>query len=330
MKKFLIIQTASIGDVILATPIIEKLHHYFPDAKIDFLLKKGNQSLFKAHPFLNKVITWDKSKKKYLNYIDIINLVRDRKYDYVINIQRFASSGFLTVLSGAKKTIGFNKNPFSLFFSKSVKHKIKNKNEAPHEVDRNLKLIESFTDEKKFPVKLYPSKKDFAKTSQYKTAQYICTAPASIWFTKQYPVEKWIDFVRKVPAEMRIYFLGAASDYDTCRQIIEQSGQKNCLNLSGKLSFLQSAALMKDAKMNFVNDSSPQHLASAMNASISTIYCSTVPAFGFGPLSDDSAVIETTEKLDCRPCGLHGLNACPKKHFKCATTIRTEQLLRRI
>jgi heptosyltransferase-2 len=330
LKKFLIIQTASIGDVILATPILEKLHHYFPEAKIDFLLKKGNESLFKAHPFLNKVITWDKSKKKYLNYIDVINFVRNRKYDYVINIQRFASSGFLTVLSGAKKTIGFNKNPFSLFFSKSVKHTIKNKNETPHEVDRNLKLIESLTDDKKFPVKLYPSKKDFAKTSQYKTFQYICIAPASLWFTKQYPVEKWIEFVREVSAEMRIYFLGSASDSDVCNRIIEQSGRENCLNLSGKLSFLETAALMKDARMNFVNDSAAQHLASAMNVPISTIYCSTVPAFGFGPLSDDSAVIETNEKLDCRPCGLHGLNACPKKHFKCATTIRTEQLLFRV
>ena len=39
MKKILIIQTASIGDVILATPVVEKLHHFFPEAKIDLLFK---------------------------------------------------------------------------------------------------------------------------------------------------------------------------------------------------------------------------------------------------------------------------------------------------
>jgi len=100
--------------------------------------------------------------------------------------------------------------------------------------------------------------------------------------------------------------------------------------LSGKLTFMQSAALMRDAVMNFVNDSAPQHFASAMNAPVTAIFCSTVPAFGFGPLSDNSAIIETDEKLSCKPCGLHGFKSCPEKHFKCALTIRKEKILERI
>jgi heptosyltransferase-2 len=84
---------------------------------------------------------------------------------------------------------------------------------------------------------------------------------------------------------------------------------------------------MKDATMNYVNDSAPMHLASAMNAPVTAIFCSTVPAFGFGPLSNKSVVIESKEKLTCRPCGLHGYRACPQKHFKCATTIESDALL---
>ena len=41
MKKFLVIQTASIGDVILATAVVEKLHAYYPDSQIDMVIKKG-------------------------------------------------------------------------------------------------------------------------------------------------------------------------------------------------------------------------------------------------------------------------------------------------
>jgi len=102
------------------------------------------------------------------------------------------------------------------------------------------------------------------------------------------------------------------------------------VNLAGKLSFLESAALMKDAKMNFTNDSAPMHLASAVNAPVTAIFCSTVAAFGFGPLSDDSFVVETKEQLDCRPCGLHGFSKCPEKHFKCALTINSDQLTLRL
>ena len=93
------------------------------------------------------------------------------------------------------------------------------------------------------------------------------------------------------------------------------------VNLSGLLSFLESAALMETAKMNYVNDSAPLHIASAMNAPVTTYFCSTVPSFGFGPLSDNKTIVEVKEKLDCRPCGLHGKKECPEKHFNCGFKI---------
>ena len=84
---------------------------------------------------------------------------------------------------------------------------------------------------------------------------------------------------------------------------------------------------MKDAEMNYVNDSAPLHLAGAMNASVTVIYCSTVPDFGFGPLSDNSRIVETKIKLNCRPCGLHGYRECPLTHFKCAHSIKIEEVV---
>jgi heptosyltransferase-2 len=84
---------------------------------------------------------------------------------------------------------------------------------------------------------------------------------------------------------------------------------------------------MKHARMNYVNDSAPMHFASAMNAPVTAIYCSTVPGFGYGPLSDVRFIVERDEPLYCRPCGLHGYAACPQSHFKCALDIRDEQLL---
>jgi heptosyltransferase-2 len=97
--------------------------------------------------------------------------------------------------------------------------------------------------------------------------------------------------------------------------------------LAGKLTFLQSAALMKSAVMNYANDSAPLHFASAVNANITGIFCSTIPAFGYTPLSEKSIIIETTEKLTCRPCGMHGKKSCPEGHFKCGFSIHNEQLL---
>jgi ADP-heptose:LPS heptosyltransferase len=329
-NRILIIQTASIGDVILATPVLEKLHAFFPEARIDLLIKRGNQDLFAAHPFIDTLLLWNKGQHKYRNFLHLLKKLRANRYDLVVNLQRFAATGLLTALSGAAVKIGFDKNPLSLFFTKSVKHRIGKEAGNWHETHRNLSLVEQLTDEKPVKPKLYPSQLDFARMSQFKTKNYICIAPASLWFTKQYPTEKWIDFVRQIEPHTYVYLLGSATDFQLCGDIIHKSGHPNCFNFAGKLSLLESAALMRDAAMNFVNDSAPMHLASAVNAKTTAIYCSTVPEFGFGPLADGATVVQVEEKLACRPCGLHGFKSCPEKHFKCALNIQTEKLIARL
>ena len=329
MRRFLIIQTASLGDVILATPLIEKLHHYFPDAGIDFLLKDGYQPLLRNHPYISNLIAWDKKEDRYKNLKEVIQFVREQHYDTVINIQRFAASGLITVLSGAKNKIGFGKNPFSFLYSHKVKHVLDEKG-GMHEVDRNLQLIEHLTDGERFPVKLYPTKHDDARMSQYKTHAYITLSPGSLWFTKTFPEDKWVEFISSVNESVYVYLLGSGQERDLCDRIIKQSGRANCLNLAGKLSFLESAVLMKDAQMNYVNDSAPMHLASSVNAPVTAVFCSTVPEFGFGPLSERSFIVQTKKELSCRPCGIHGRKKCPKHHFDCAYTIDNEQLLEQL
>jgi heptosyltransferase-2 len=88
--------------------------------------------------------------------------------------------------------------------------------------------------------------------------------------------------------------------------------------MAGNLSFLESAALMKEAKMNFVNDSAPLHIATAVKGPVLAIYCSTVPSFGFYPIGENGHWIETNENISCKPCGLHGYKVCPLGHFKCS------------
>ncbi len=327
MQKILVIQTAFIGDAVLATGIVEKLHLFFPDAAIDILVRKGNESLFDEHPFLNHVWIWDKKQSKYSHLFGLLGDIHSQKFDKIINLQRFAATGFLTAFSGAKETIGFDKNPFSALFSNKIKHTVSKTGTPIHEIERNHFLIRSFTDDTPAKPKLYPSAKNEAAISQYKTGQYICIAPASVWFTKQFPADKWISFINSVPAPVKVYLLGAPGDKNLCNDIRLQTAHNSVTDLSGQLNFLESAALMKGAVMNYVNDSAPMHFASAVNAPVTAVYCSTIPAFGFGPLSDKSFIVETPVPLDCRPCGLHGKKTCPLGHFHCAIYIKNEQLL---
>ena len=326
--QILVIQTAFLGDVILATPVIEKLHRFYPDAQIDFLLRKGNEGLLKDHPFIRSLIIWDKKGGKWKNARKLIRQFRQTKYDYVINLQRFFTSGIIAAFSGGRQIIGYDKNPLSFLYSKKIRHHIAQPGElVQHEVERNLQCIEAFTDSSYHLPKLYPSGNDWREVEPLKQQPYITIAPASVWFTKQYPKERWVELINLLPQQYAIYLLGASADAALCQAIAVAATHSNVQLLTGKLSLLQSAALVQDAVMNYVNDSAPLHIASAMDAPVTAIFCSTVPRFGFGPSGNKGRVVQIDYSLYCRPCGLHGYKKCPEGHFKCAYNIRMEQLI---
>ena len=338
MQKILVIQTAFIGDVVLATALVESLHEQYPKAAIDVVVRKGNEPLFNEHPFINELIVWDKKQQKYLNWLSILKKIRAKHYDVLINAQRFAATGLWTVFSSANTTIGFDKNPFSFLFTHKVKHDVVALNQnisvsEVHEINRNHALISSLG---VFPLAmptLYPTKSDYEKVKLYQAEKYITIAPASVWFTKQFPLTAWVSFISELKFEGPIYILGGASDKALGDKIMNEvvrlhsTASTKIINLSGELGFLASAALQQKAVLNYVNDSAPMHFCSAVNAPVVAIYCSTIPAFGFGPLSTNSFIVEAQQKLSCRPCGLHGKKQCPLGHFNCAQGIENAQLI---
>ncbi|MEQ8472723.1 MAG: glycosyltransferase family 9 protein [Marinoscillum sp.] len=312
--QILIVQTAFIGDVVLATPLIEKLHGHFQSPSIDFLLRKGNESLFDGHPKLREVIIWDKNNQKWSGLFKIIRKIRRKKYDLVINLHRYLSSGILTALSGSEQKVGFRSNPMSLFFDRSVHHRIYGR----HEVERNLELIKYIMDDNFVRPKLYVDKA-LDSVKQFKAKPYITISPGSTWVTKKLPEYKWVELIEA--SVQRVYLLGSRDEVSLCEQIKSAASNTNVTVLAGQLTMLSSCALMADAEMNYVNDSAPLHFASAVNAPVTAVFCSTIPEFGFGPLSDNSFILQTSENLTCRPCGLHGKKHCPKGHFKCGHTV---------
>lgn len=313
LDKILIIQTAFLGDVILASPVWENLHNKYPNAQIDVLVKKGNESLLSGHPFIRKVFVFDKSQK-LKNIWLLTKTFRKVNYDLIINLQRFTSSGIITALARGKESRGFQKNPMSWLFTKRFAHQMKS---GWHEVDRNLLLISDLIAAPTRGPKLYPSHNDQQKVKAFQNVPYFCMAPTSVWYTKQAPKEIWLKLINQLAqTEHTIYLLGAPDDKSFLQELLNEVKDPKVINLAGALTLLQSAALMSGAINNFVNDSGPLHLASASNAPVTAFFCSTVPEFGFGPLSETSQIIEV-KNLDCRPCGLHGHKACPKGHFKC-------------
>lgn len=318
MQSCLIIQTAFFGDVILATALVEQIAEAFPNAAIDMLVQKSREVLLENNPHIREVLLLDKGEK-YRSTYRLIKCIRQKRYDRVINIHRHGSSGLIAGLSGAKEIVGFKAHPLSFLFHRKVRHV----REGRHEVQRNQDLISHFIEGTATRPKLYPSSENWVDTAR--TRPYVTISPASVWATKRWPAAKWSKLIDLIDVDTDVILLGGPGDVPLCEEVA-QGANRSVEIQAGSLSFLASAALMSKAKMNYTNDSAPVHIASAMNAPVVAVFCSTVPAFGYGPISDQARIAEYNETLACRPCGIHGHRRCPEGHFRCADIAPSEVL----
>jgi heptosyltransferase-2 len=178
--------------------------------------------------------------------------------------------------------------------------------------------------------RLYPTEEAYERTAGLRSEPYFCIAPTSVWATKEWPKEKWEELIEQLPRHKRIILIGGPDDRDSCEWISRSCERADIKIAAGSYGLMDSLALIDGADRLFANDSAPVHMASALGTPTTAVFCSTLPSFGFGPLAEGSVSVEREGELYCRPCGMHGKNACPEGHFKCAWEIEPKQLLNSI
>lgn len=307
-KKYLLIQTAFLGDLVLITSVLEKLFAQTDSMEIHLLVRKGFESVLNDYPRRSEIIlhSYDK-KQKLASWWNLFLKFRQLKLDEVWVFQRFFGMGLLSISLGAKKIKGFKENPLSLFFTKSFSHSL---GDGRHEIERNNVFFEDDSPPHK-PL-LKPG-----KFSELSGKTFIFFAPGSVWETKRWPKEHWLRLVNQSPKDWQWVMSGAGAELDLCNEIFAESSSGRIINLAGKLNLQELVEVIGMAKLVVVNDSAPLHIASAMNIPTIALFCSTSPKLGFYPLSTKNLVIEYSKPLACKPCGKHGKKVCPEGHYLC-------------
>ncbi len=317
-NKVLIIQTAFLGDAILISSLLEKIRLESPDTSIHLLVRKGNESIFQAypHPNLTKVWAYDK-KHKWASWKALQKDLKVESFDQVFVAQRFFGMGFLSLSIGAKKVVGFDKNPLSWFFTERVKHEW---GTGKHETERNTALLTSW-----LGPKVYKPFLSLPGDNNLPVQDYICISPGSVWETKRTPVRVWIDFIKLLPASQPVVLMGAPNEVHLAEEIEQACPESKIVNEAGKHGLVDAIRIYQHSLMSFVNDSGPMHICSAVDTPTVAVFCSTIPAFGFGPLASLNRIVEVNN-LECRPCGDHGKKSCPLGHYACGNQITGNQL----
>ncbi len=332
-KRILIIQTAFLGDVILSTPLIKALRELFPDSFISYLLIPETKKVLENNPYLNEILVYDKRNKKGpIQFFRMVGKIKERGYDLAVIPHRSIRSALLSYLSNISQRIGFDNSVGSFLFANKV-HYVKN----VHEIERNLLLLSDFD---YHPInvnpELFPSSDDYSYARNLlhdsdirEDEKIVGIAPGSVWATKRWLPERFAEVADLLQQKsgVKVVFLGSEEDEKLCKRIAGQMKTQSVI-LAGKTDILQSAAIISLCRVILSNDSAPVHIASAMKRPVVAIFGSTIPEFGFAPYGEGHLIVQ--KKMECRPCGIHGKQKCPQKHFNCMKEITTEEVFKAV
>jgi heptosyltransferase-2 len=316
--KFLVIRFSSIGDIVLASPVLRCLKKQVLTAEVHFLTKTSFSAVTIGNPYVDKFFYFDKE-------IDpVISLLKEEEYDYVIDLHNNFRSNKVKRSLGVK-SYTIDKLNLEKFLLTKLRINIM---PGRHITKRSLDTVSAFgvkDDGGGLDYFIPPS--DTVKESDIPAshlAGYIAMVIGASYHTKKLPVHKLIALCEKISHP--IILLGGKEDAAVGEEIASKFDGK-VYNACGKFSLNESADLVRRSRLVISHDTGLQYIASAFNKTVLAIWGSTSPKLDVEPYYSSSFLAQSKETpfenilrvphLKCQPCSKYGNKKCPLGHFKC-------------
>lgn len=336
LKKILIVRPKFLGDLILATGLVDVLLQNNPKAEIWFLTESGNAEVLNNHPKISGVLSYDAKRKNNPFYLlSFYQQLRRHRFDAVLDLFGNPRSAQMTFWSGAKVRVGYQLRGRSWAYNR-----IANPSSNPLLSGRR-RVTESYLDQVRalgftngqyqeplVQSKRAPQLEASAQTPPYKTSLHVSDdeklyvrklfdragikpgqktavlTPGASWPAKHWPLENFIElgFMLQARAIRPIYIFGPKEEV-LAKEFEERMNKDwiylNQPSLRGLMAFIEAADVL------IANDSGPMHVGPAVGTPTLGIFGPGEPEIWF-PYDKPHQVLYAEV-----PCGHCGLDKCP-------------------
>jgi len=326
--KILIIRLSSIGDIILTTALIRSVRTKYPEAQIDFLVKKQFLDIVVHNPNLSNILVFEKGEKLSA----LKSRIKHQGYDWIIDIHQNLRSLYIKLGISVPLITGYSKRlfrrtlwvKFGINIYKDTKPVLLRYFEATEKqgISYDNQGTEVFISEEK----VQWMKQVLTLAGYTADKKLFVLAPGASFSNKRWSKEGFAKVAEHLTKSHNAWvaMIGGGGDIELCETIMKLA-QSEIHSFAGKFSLVESAALLSLCSGFVGNDSGMLHLAQAFKKPVVGIYGPTVIELGYFPIEENSIVIE--KPIPCRPCTHNGLNHCPKKHFLCMQSICSEDVI---
>jgi lipopolysaccharide heptosyltransferase I len=323
------------GDLVHTLPAVAALRTRFPDARIDWLVETRHRDVLVGNPDVSGLIEVDTlgwrrrlfSPRTWREIRKSIAALRERRYDFVLDLQGTIKSAVSAFLARSDRRIGFRaahlkERAAALLYTESVSAN----GGKPHVIDRHLRLLRALdieTEERRFPISVSEAAEAAAgrELDRMGLSVFAVLNPGGSWETKRWSPEKFGRLAREIESEWKLPSLvvWGPGEEGMAREVVEASN--GAARIAPKTSFPELVPYIRKARLFVSGDTGPLHIASACSVPSVGIFGPTDPARN-GPFGGGDEVV--WKKVACSPCYKH---RCPGYGNVCLTSIEVEDVL---
>ena len=325
MKKILVVNPFGIGDVLFTTPVVRVLKQKFPGSYIAFLCNRRSGSVLVNNPGIDELFFFTRGDLKEERKISYFRYLRklvfavwklwSKRFDLVVDLSLVNQYSVIFWLVGIKERWGIDYKGRGRFLTKKIsipgfsgKHVIDYYRELMEYAgilgfENKTELFLSAADRSWADNFLRENNINRSKIKIFGIAPFGGESWGVDAKLKQWPSERFTETARRIlknyPA--KIIFFGTKNDFAEAELMKNDLSSPDVLNVSGKTSLGQLAAMISECDLFISNDCGPMHMACALGVK-------TVSLFGpvddkvYGPIGGKLRHQVAAGNIACRPC----------------------------
>ena len=311
-RNIAVLRLSSLGDVVLTLPVVHALARAWPAATLHYWVKEEYAGLLRADPAIGHVRVLERGARRLEDLVSMSAELED--CDLIVDLHASARTRVLT------------------FHQRAAVLRVRNRR-LPHVTTRYAETVVPLGLVPEGPPRasVPPEARAWAEGQLAALAAggaAVALCPGARHATKRWPEERWCALDERLAGAglSRIVLSTAAEQRESPALAARIAADARARWFTEPLE--RVAGLLGCSRVAVTHDSGLMHLAAACGTRVVALFGSTSPVLGFAPVGEGHAVL--CRDLPCQPCTLHGRAACPKRHFRCMTTIEPGEVWDRV
>ena len=275
IQHIAIVRLSALGDIVNSAVVLQFIHQFYPNAKIDWITEEMFSSVLQGHPLLNNLYTINLKRIKKEKNLSLLKetlqtLKNTPNYDIVIDIQGLIKSAIVSTFLGSKRH-GFDKNSIreslaALFYNSTSKIAYEE-----NVIKRNCFVVSDALGFEITQEMLLDKKAIFPQTKHFhlqKEKKHIAFVIGASWESKIFPKELVVETCQELDGECHIIW-GSQKEKESAMWICERTPNAT---LAPKLSLNELVSFISEMDLLIGNDTGPTHMAWAQNIPSITLF----------------------------------------------------------